>query len=101
MAATLIQEMIAALDECPCCGAPISETNDASDGIPNGCVHEAVFTCGAAAFVTDSERYEVGRACPSGLDRALDELQRGVEEDFDVDEEVRQRAEAEEEADQP
>lgn len=83
MAISLTERLIEALDACPCCSSSPRETNTAEDGIPSGNVHETVFECGAAVFVTEDDRYETGRACPSALDSAVSDLQESVEQEHD------------------
>lgn len=80
----LAERLIAALEVCPCCRALSRQENRPDDGIPDNCVYEAVFDCGAAVFVTSKDEYELGRACPQALDFALDALQERATEEENV-----------------
>lgn len=87
MSSALTERLIAALKACPCCGSSVRESNKPEDGIPDHCVLEKVFDCGAAVFVTNSGDYETGRPCPDPLDGKLQQLQEQVmdaAEDEDV-----------------
>ncbi|KQO53099.1 hypothetical protein [Methylobacterium sp. Leaf85] len=80
MSSALIERLIAALTDCPCCRSDVRVTNTPDDGIPDHCILEKVFDCGAAVFVTNSGDYEAGQACPDPLDGALLQLQEEVME---------------------
>lgn len=88
MSSALTERLIAALTCCPCCSSDVRETNTPEDCIPDHCVLEKIFDCGAAVFVTNSGDYEIGRrACPDPLDGKLQQLQEEVmdaAEDEDV-----------------
>lgn len=78
-------QLILALGSCPSCHNLRREENRPEDGIPDNCVYEAVFDCGAAVFVTTKDEYELGRACPKALDLALDALQERLTEEENAD----------------
>lgn len=85
MAASLRERLIAALTLCPGCAASRREENTPADGIPDGNVHESVFTCGSAVFVTDEDGLSVGRACPWPFDQVLEEVMGRVEDELEAE----------------
>lgn len=86
MSLSLRDRLIAALKDCPCCNWDRVRIHTSEDGIPGDCVHESVFRCGAAAFVTEDDTYRVSTSCPNALDEELDELQDRVGEEFENEE---------------
>lgn len=83
MSASLRERLIAALTACPCCRWDRVQTNTQDDGIPGNCVHESVFRCGGAVFVTEEDKLKAGRPCPGPLEDECDELFERVTEELE------------------